>query len=522
MTQKTTTSEMWLKLPWKRFQRETYRLQKRIYEASRKEDRTKVINLQRLLLNSHYARMIAIRQVTQLNEGKRTAGIDGKLALTNSERFQLEKELSLTAKKWKHQGLRKMSIPKSNGKVRTLKIPTISDRAWQCLIKLVLEPAHEATFHERSYGFRPGRSTHDAQKYLFLNLNSRVSGQNKKVLELDIEKCFDRINHQTILHKVIGPVCVKKSLMYCLKMGVNPDYPEQGTPQGGVLSPLLANIALNGIEAIHPSVRYADDMIYILKSKDDQKDVLDQINHFLTERGMKISQHKTKITNTTSGFDFLGWHFKVLSDGKFKCTPSKENYKQIKNKIKAVVNNSAYGATEKSDLLAPIVRGWRNYHKHCNMEKHNLWSTNHSTWKKFIKQPSINRNKADMLIKKAFPKVSYSVNKFINVKGNKSPFDGDIVYWSKRNSKLYNGPTSKALLKQNHLCGYCQLGFIDGQNVHLHHADGNHNNWKPNNLMAVHETCHDIIHYYGTKGKPNNPDIKSGAVCGESRTYGSN
>jgi RNA-directed DNA polymerase len=516
MTQKTTTSEMWLELPWKRFQRETYRLQKRIYEASRKEDRTKVINLQRLLLNSHYARMIAIRQVTQLNKVKRYAGIDGKLALTNSERFQLEKELSLTAKKWKHQGLRKMSM-KPNGKVRTLKIPTIADRAWQCLIKQVLEPAHEAAFHERSYGFRPGRSTHDAQKYLFLNLNSRVSGQNKKVLELDIEKCFDQMNHQTILDNIIGPVCLKKSLVYCLKMG--PRLPRTRYPSG---CPLLANIALNGIEAIHPSVRYADHMIYILKPKHNQKEVLEKIKHFLAERGMKISQHKTKITSITSGFNFLGWPFKVLSDGKFKCTPSKENYKQIKKKIKAVVNNSAYGATEKSDLLAPIVRGWKNDHKHCEMKKHNLWSTNHSTWKTFIKQPSINRNKADLLIKKAFPKVSYSVNKFINVKGNKSPFDGDIVYWSKRNNKLYNGPTSKALIKQNHLCDHCHLGFIDGQNVHLHHVDGNHNNWKPNNLMAVPEACHDLIHYYGTKGKPNNPDIKSGAVCGESRTYGSN
>lgn len=515
MTQELIPSENWLALPWNRFQREHYRLQKRIYEASRKQDLANVINLQRLLLNSYYARMLAIRQVTQLNNGKGTAaGIDGKCGLTNRERFQLERELAQKAKNWKHQGLRKVAIPKSNGKTRILKIPTISDRAWQCLIKQVLEPAHEASFHERSYGFRPGRGTHDVQKYLFLNLKSNANGQTKRVIELDIEKCFDRINHQAILDKVIGPQCVKKSLQFCLKMGIDPDYPKQGTPQGGVVSPLLANIVLNGIESIHPSVRYADDMIYILKPKDDEKKVLEKIHDFLDQRGMKISQAKTKITATTSGFDFLGWHFKVRKDGRFQSQPSKKNYENIQKKIKAVVKNSAYGATQKSDLLGPIVRGWRNYHKHCDMQKHNLWHQAHRTWKIFNKEPKINRYKVTKLIKKAFPNVSYSVNRFVNVKGDKSPFDGDVAYWSKRNSKYYDGPTSKALTKQNHLCGHCQLGFIDESNVHLHHMDGNQSNWKSNNLIAIHEACHDVLHHQWSKGKPVNPDLRSGAECG--------
>ena len=517
MTQEQS-SEVWLELPWKKFQQETYRLQKRIYEASRNNDLAKTINLQQLLFHSYSARMVAIRQVTQLNNGKRTAGIDGKLALTASERFDLEKKLHLTAKKWKHQSLRKVAIPKPNGKVRILKIPTIEDRAWQCLIKLVLEPAHEAKFHERSYGFRPGRSTHDAQKYLFLNLKSNVKGLTKKVLELDIKKCFDRINHQTILDKIIGPIWIKKSLQFCLKIGVNPEYPEQGTPQGGVVSPLLANIALNGIEAIHPSVRYADDMIYILKPDDEVKDILEKVTSFLAERGMNISSTKTKLTATTNGFDFLGWRFRVRKNGKFICTPSIKNYQNIKKKIKAVVNNSAYGAAEKSDLLAPIVRGWRNYHKYCDMRKHNLWSQAHRAWQVFNKQPRINRYSATGLIKKAFPTVSYSVNRFINVKGSKSPFDGDIVYWSKRKSKYYDGPTAKTLMKQNHFCGHCNLGFIDEQKVHLHHIDRNHTNWKPSNLMAIHEACHDILHHREIKSKPVYPDLKSGALCGESRT----
>lgn len=257
-------SEAWLDLPWKQFQRNVYRLQKRIYKASRNKDQVKVLKLQRLMLSSHQAQMLAVRQVTQLNAGKKSAGIDGKLALTNPERFALGKKLSQEAKRWQHQALRQTQIPKPDGTMRTLKIPTIADRAWQCLIKMILEPAHEAHFHERSYGFRPGRCTHDAQKFLFHNLKSTCNGKDKKVIELDIEKGFDRINHQTILDQIIAPLCIKMGLRQCLKMGVHPDYPEQGTPQGGVVSPLLANIALNGIEQLHPSTRYADDMVFFL------------------------------------------------------------------------------------------------------------------------------------------------------------------------------------------------------------------------------------------------------------------
>ncbi len=156
-------------------------------------DLRKVRNLQRLVLKSRAARMLAVRQVTQLNSGKKTCGIDGKKSLSFRERLNLASELK-RANNWEHQGLTEVKIPKKNGKIRTLKIPTIVDRAWQCLVKYALEPAHETTFHGRSYGFRPGRSTQDAQKFVFDNLNSRVKGSSKKVIELDIEKCFDRIN----------------------------------------------------------------------------------------------------------------------------------------------------------------------------------------------------------------------------------------------------------------------------------------------------------------------------------------
>jgi retron-type reverse transcriptase len=227
-------NESWKDIPGKKFRRIVFRLQTRIYKAVQAGDKAKAKNLQKLLLRSYAARMLAIRQITQLNAGKKTAGIDGKIALTFAERFELENTLDKKASNWKHQALRQIPIPKKNGKIRMLKIPTISDRAWQCLIKFALEPAHEATFHARSYGFRTGRSAHDAQKYIFLNLNSRVKGMSKRVIELDIEKCFDRINHKAILDELIAPQFVKKDLHRCLKAGVSPEFPEQGTPQGGV------------------------------------------------------------------------------------------------------------------------------------------------------------------------------------------------------------------------------------------------------------------------------------------------
>ena len=150
----------------------------------------------------------------------------------------------------------------------------MADRAWQCLVKYAIEPAHEALFHAKSYGFRPGRSTHDAQKILFNNLSSHANGINKRILELDIEKCFDRIDHTSIMERVIAPQAIKLGLWKCLKAGVGPEFPELRTPQGGVVSPLLANIALDGIEDLHNSIRYADDMVFILKPKDNAELIL--------------------------------------------------------------------------------------------------------------------------------------------------------------------------------------------------------------------------------------------------------
>ena len=198
-------SELWKNLPWKKFRRDLFRLQKRVFKAVSVGDKRKARSLQKLILKSKAARYLAIRQVTQLNVGKKTAGVDGLASLTFEERLKLSDELDDNVNSWKHNKLRKIPIPKKDGTKRILKVPTIADRGWQCLAKYALEPAHEATFHARSYGFRTGRSAHNAQKYLFDNLRSKSHGIDKRVIELDIKKCFDRINYASIMDKLIAP-----------------------------------------------------------------------------------------------------------------------------------------------------------------------------------------------------------------------------------------------------------------------------------------------------------------------------
>jgi group II intron reverse transcriptase/maturase len=491
----TEYSELWKSIPWKKLRKNLFRLQKRLFKAIRAGDKRQARNLQKLILKSKAARLLAVRQVSQLNAGKKTAGVDGVKSLNFKQRFALAEKL-LEANDWKHSKLREIPIPKKDGTTRMLKVPTMADRAWQCLVKYAIEPAHEALFSAESYGFRPGRSTHDAQQRIFHHLRSRCNGNEKRILEIDIEKCFDRINHTSIMERVIAPRATKLGLWRCLKAGVNPEFPEQGTPQGGVVSPLLANIALDGIENLHTSIRYADDMVLILKPQDDANKILKDIENFLKSRGLKTKQSKTKLVKSTDGFDFLGWHFKVQKNGKFRSIPSEDNYKTFREKVKNIVNCSNIGAREKAMKLAPLIRGWRNYHRYCKMDgsRLSLWRLNHRTFKVFNKEKNLNRYTATELLKKAFPAVPYSENRFVKVKGNKSPYDGDIPYWSKRNSNMYNNQTAKSLRKQHHKCGYCGLNLIGDEEIHLHHKDENHNNWKPNNITVVHKSCHQYIH----------------------------
>ena len=215
----------------------------------------------------------------------------------------------------------------------------------------------------------------------------------------------------------------------------------------------------------------------------------------LGKMGLRLNEAKSKISKSTDGFDFLGWHFYVqANNGKFRCIPSKDSYRKIRKKIKEIVNCSNLSTVEKANKLSSIVRGWRNYHKYCNMKNHSLWHTQYATWKKFRRDKNSNREKAKSLTEKAFPAVPYSENRHVKVQGGRSPYDGDILYWSERNSKLYDGRTAKLLKKQDFECGHCNMKMQGDERIHLHHKDGNHGNWKDKNLTVIHESCHDYIH----------------------------
>ena len=209
-------------------------------------------------------------------------------------------------------------IPKKSGDKRPLGIPIMADRAWEALIKLALEPAAEAEFHPRSYGFRPGRSAWDAAEDIFFLTQSNRTNFSKKILELDIEKCFDRIDHKYLMQTIRLPKQYKMGVWRALKAGAMVGYVREetveGTPQGGVFSPLLANLALNGIENIGKCIRYADDMIFVIQKEEDSEEMREQIDKELQKRGLKVKESKTRVTNMTEGFDFLGFNFKLIGN----------------------------------------------------------------------------------------------------------------------------------------------------------------------------------------------------------------
>jgi RNA-directed DNA polymerase len=236
MTTELNPVDKWKSIPWRKLRKIVFRLQVRIFKAQKNGNALLVRKLQKLLLSSRAAKLLAIRQVTQLNTGRKTAGVDGKKALEPSQRLALFEVLNKNWKQWKHQPLKRVYIPKADGTRRGLGIPTISDRAYQCLLKYALEPVAEAIFNAHSYGFRPGRSCHDVQRKIHSQLNSSAKGIEKRILELDIEKCFDKIDHKFLMQSIQMPKAAKQGLFRAIKAGVRGEFPasESGTPQGGV------------------------------------------------------------------------------------------------------------------------------------------------------------------------------------------------------------------------------------------------------------------------------------------------
>jgi RNA-directed DNA polymerase len=372
----------WSNIDWKKVEKLVNRLQLRITKAVKEGKRYLVKRLQYLLTHSYYAKLLATRNPTQ-NKGKRTAGIDGET--WSSPETKMKAAHSLTDKRYVAKPLKRVYIEKyGSKKKRPLGIPTMYDRAMQSLYVLALEPIAEATGDKTSFGFRKFRSTHDACEQVFHYLCREQSPV--WILEGDIKGCFDNISHQWLIDNILLDSSILKQFLkagYVFERHLFPT--EAGTPQGGIISPILANMTLDGIEKMlvdkyHRSksgriyshqaakykvnlVRYADDFIVTAKTEEIAKEAKELIKAFLKDRGLELSDEKTLITHIDSGFDFLGWNFRKYN-GKLLVKPSKKSIDRFTEKISDTIKKGkAWKQGVLIDNLNPIITGWTNYHR---------------------------------------------------------------------------------------------------------------------------------------------------------------
>ena len=385
---KVITHINWLAVDFDIVEQSVKILQNRIVKAKLASRSRMVKKLQSLLVKSLNARILAVKRVSE-NKGKNTAGVDGKLLDTNIKKSKYVADLKIKLPDYKSMPLKRIEIPKKNGKLRPLGIPTMFDRSIQALYKLALEPIAEVVADKNSYGFRPKRSTQDAMKQVWLCTSKKNGGE--WILEADIKGCFDNISHQWMYDNI--PLD-NRLLKQWLKSGFIKDdtlFPtDAGTPQGGIISPILANMVLDGIENIvknhkarfqkmvngviiyrHTNrlnfIRYADDFVITGRTPEDLRLVQKDIEKFLNIRGLELSKEKTHITNIRDGFDFLSFNFRKYPNDKVIVTPTKDGIKSFKSKIKEIFKKyNSSSLTMLITKLNPLLRGWANYYRFVN------------------------------------------------------------------------------------------------------------------------------------------------------------
>jgi len=374
----------WDAIDWRTAEQHVRRLRQRIFTASQAGDLPKVRNLQKLMLRSRANTLVSVRRVTELNAGRMTAGIDGQVALTDDDKTSLARWIERESTGWRAWPVKRVFIPKANGKQRPLGIPVLVDRVLQARVVNALEPEWEARFEPRTYGFRPGRGCQDAIAAIYLTVNGK-NPRRQWVLDADLAAAFDRIDHQHLLDQ-IGLFPARAMIRDWLTAGVVDKgryaATDQGTPQGGVASPLLLNVALHGMEEAagvryrqlgtktslatdSPAlIKYADDLVVLCHSREQAEQVKARLAVWLTPRGLVFNEDKTQVVHVEEhGFDFLGFHVRRY-DGKLLIKPSKTAVRRIRQRLRAEMlalrGSNAQAVIRK---MNPIVRGWSAYYR---------------------------------------------------------------------------------------------------------------------------------------------------------------